>query len=543
MVDPCSEPCSCGYSPTGLPRVHHRAGPRPGPHLSTPDPLRIHEFHEPRCRGPEAGDNPCSCPTPTSRTVRSSCWRRTGLVVLVLAAIACTLPPAVLADRPPSSGNPGGGTDAMTSAITVFESSSMSTPAHRSRGHEHHPETPERLRHNLEPGVEFDEIQTDSSSTQRPATCPVCRMREELKRLSIESIKQQILHKLNLQQAPNMTGRRIPKYDHISALLDAHPGLVTGMQGDDPGPAFRAGPEVIEEEDDFHAKMERIIALPQTHLNKVRHRYRGHSILHFRFTPKAMLHQVAQATLWVWVRGNGHYPPPGRSRDDHGDDSDYGDSDEDEDADDAEEAIQPHKRVSVSVHRMKREGAHELEAKMDRPQPDGEGAWMKFNVKKMVDDWFRRPRDNLGLMVQTNEDTKHLVQVDPNDDVSKVPFLEVYLSEGRKRRTRRAMGLNCMESFNETRCCRYPLTVDFEAIGWDFIIAPKRYEANYCSGECPVAFAQKKPHTYIMSISIKSGPCCGPRKMSSMEMLFFDNDMNVVLAILPGMKVDRCGCL
>lgn len=107
------------------------------------------------------------------------------------------------------------------------------------------------------------------------------------------------------------------------------------------------------------------------------------------------------------------------------------------------------------------------------------------------------------------------------------------------------IGLNCDESSSEVRCCRYPLTVDFEEFGWDWIIAPKRYEANYCSGECPYVFMQKYPHTHLVqqaSPAGSTGPCCTPRKMSSISMLYFDENRNIVYGILPGMVVDRCGC-
>ncbi|KDR22706.1 Inhibin beta chain, partial [Zootermopsis nevadensis] len=95
------------------------------------------------------------------------------------------------------------------------------------------------------------------------------------------------------------------------------------------------------------------------------------------------------------------------------------------------------------------------------------------------------------------------------------------------------------------RCCRYPLTVDFEEFGWDWIIAPKKYEANYCSGECPYVFLQKYPHTHIVALANPSGtagPCCAPRKMSPISMLYFDNEYNIIYGLLPGMVVDRCGC-
>lgn len=114
-----------------------------------------------------------------------------------------------------------------------------------------------------------------------------------------------------------------------------------------------------------------------------------------------------------------------------------------------------------------------------------------------------------------------------------------------RSRTRRMVGLNCQENSSEERCCRYPLTVDFEEFGWDWIIAPKRYEANYCSGECPYVFMQKYPHTHVVqqvNLSGSPGPCCAPRKISAISMLYFDDNHNIVYGVLPGMIVDRCGC-
>jgi hypothetical protein len=105
--------------------------------------------------------------------------------------------------------------------------------------------------------------------------------------------------------------------------------------------------------------------------------------------------------------------------------------------------------------------------------------------------------------------------------------------------------MTCEEGSAEDRCCRYPLTVDFEDFGWDWIIAPKKYDANYCSGKCPYAFLQKYPHNHIVqqaNPSGEGGPCCAARKMSSISMLYFDENSNIVFSVLPGMVVDKCGC-
>ena len=126
-----------------------------------------------------------------------------------------------------------------------------------------------------------------------------------------------------------------------------------------------------------------------------------------------------------------------------------------------------------------------------------------------------------------------------------VPLIEVSVSTHVQNRQKRMVGLTCDEGSSEVRCCRYPLTVDFEEFGWDWIIAPKRYTANYCSGECPLIFMQKYPHTHLLQQANppgSRGPCCAPRKMSGISMLYFDDNYNIIYGMLPGMVVDRCGC-
>lgn len=124
------------------------------------------------------------------------------------------------------------------------------------------------------------------------------------------------------------------------------------------------------------------------------------------------------------------------------------------------------------------------------------------------------------------------------------PFLEVKVLETTKR-SRRNLGLDCDEHSTESRCCRYPLTVDFEAFGWDWIIAPKRYKANYCSGQCEYMFMQKYPHTHLVQHANprgSAGPCCTPTKMSPINMLYFNDKQQIIHGKIPGMVVDRCGC-
>ncbi|KAI1905198.1 hypothetical protein AGOR_G00013660 [Albula goreensis] len=108
--------------------------------------------------------------------------------------------------------------------------------------------------------------------------------------------------------------------------------------------------------------------------------------------------------------------------------------------------------------------------------------------------------------------------------------------------------------WNEPRnCARRYLKVDFADIGWsEWIISPKYFDAFYCSGSCQFPMPKSvKPsnHATIQSIVRAVGvvpgipePCCVPERMSSLSILFFDENKNVVLKVYPNMTVDSCAC-
>ena len=125
--------------------------------------------------------------------------------------------------------------------------------------------------------------------------------------------------------------------------------------------------------------------------------------------------------------------------------------------------------------------------------------------------------------------------------IAQRPYIDILPKDQRKKRTKRS-SLKCSKESNEKRCCRHPLTVDFERFGWDWVIAPKKYDANYCAGECKIAFMQRYAHTHVVQLSTAANPCCSPRKMSSIELLYFDEKLNIVLSKIPHMIVEDCFC-
>ncbi|XP_046379229.1 bone morphogenetic protein 3-like [Haliotis cracherodii] len=102
-------------------------------------------------------------------------------------------------------------------------------------------------------------------------------------------------------------------------------------------------------------------------------------------------------------------------------------------------------------------------------------------------------------------------------------------------------------------CSKRKLIVDFADIGWgEWIISPKSFEAHYCAGICPFPLTKRlRPsnHATIQSIVNAIGiysnvpaPCCVPDAMSSVTLLYFDENRNVVLKNYPGMTVQSCAC-
>ncbi|OTF71120.1 Transforming growth factor beta like domain containing protein [Euroglyphus maynei] len=130
------------------------------------------------------------------------------------------------------------------------------------------------------------------------------------------------------------------------------------------------------------------------------------------------------------------------------------------------------------------------------------------------------------------------------------PFL-VLETETRSRRRSRRHAYNCEDGVRQ--CCKQSLYVNFEELGWnDWIIYPRGYHANYCMGECiqqlrsPDMLAYFHSHV-LEEYRIKNPyasitPCCAPTKLSSISLIYFDQNHHIIKADLPKMVVNECGC-
>ncbi|XP_020636855.3 bone morphogenetic protein 2 [Pogona vitticeps] len=211
--------------------------------------------------------------------------------------------------------------------------------------------------------------------------------------------------------------------------------------------------------------------------------------------------------------------------------------------------------------------------------------WEVFAITQAVRDWTEEERSNHGLLVTvqalggTPLDENAIQFASGRDHhESKKPMLVLFTDDGRRGAVLpnnpfldqpRGKAPLLPPPFagpkpNRTRmsrsadgpawpCQRYPLSVDFEEIGWSgWIISPRSYNAYHCRGACPFPLGENmRPtnHATVQSIihALKlsqevRGPCCVPDKLFSINLLYFDDEENVVLKQYDDMVAGSCGC-
>ncbi|XP_013862888.1 anti-dorsalizing morphogenic protein [Austrofundulus limnaeus] len=212
--------------------------------------------------------------------------------------------------------------------------------------------------------------------------------------------------------------------------------------------------------------------------------------------------------------------------------------------------------------------------------------WEVFTITQAVRSWMQDEGSNLGLQVVVRSlggsqvDLK-LVRFASgrHHHQSKQPMLVLFTDDGRRSATlesqnphevistsilpqismsgspsRSARSLDHVDEEGRLKPCqRLPLYVDFEEIGWSgWIVSPRGYNAYHCKGSCSFPLGQNmKPtnHATVQSIinALKlirgiQTPCCVPDKLFSINLLYFDDDENVVLKQYNDMVAGSCGC-
>lgn len=348
------------------------------------------------------------------------------------------------------------------------------------------------------------DLSNSNQADDKDTSCTACTWRESTKLSRLETIKFQILSKLRLEQAPNISKNTInyilPKAPPLQDLIDQY-----DVQRD-------SSSDGSLEDDDYHATTETVIIMP-SEPEFVADTTEKTKCCYFKVSSKIQLNKISKAQLWI------HLKP-----------------------------VQKPTTVVVQILRVikpLKDGSRHIGIRALKLEMNpGPGSWQSIDVKTVLQNWLRHPESNLGIEIKAFDGNREDLAATNNEN-GLMPFIEVKVIDTPKR-FRRESGIDCDEHSAETMCCLYPLIVDFEAFGWDWVIAPKKYKANYCSGECGIEFLQKYPHSHVINQANQkgpTGPCCSPTKLSSINMLYFNEDAEVIQGKIPGMVVDRCGCV
>lgn len=128
-----------------------------------------------------------------------------------------------------------------------------------------------------------------------------------------------------------------------------------------------------------------------------------------------------------------------------------------------------------------------------------------------------------------------------------MPILEIHIKDALLSRIKRGnRDDTCHSSSTDADCCRYNLVIDFDKLGWEWVLRPRRIRINYCSGDCQ--FVQR-PY-YRLTEPYLGSPeapgmkrCCSAKSFSPVPILYKADDNQTLLTTLNNLVVDRCGCI
>ncbi|KAH8385434.1 hypothetical protein KR009_007711 [Drosophila setifemur] len=204
------------------------------------------------------------------------------------------------------------------------------------------------------------------------------------------------------------------------------------------------------------------------------------------------------------------------------------------------------KDIVVTIHRAVRRSSnasftHKVKMfEFHQKIPLGLGQWVNVDLKPLFEDAGTNMTQEI-FIKGVKPWMKPLIVT--TDNASKNPLtIHIEIGAQKKHRRKRSVYMDCTENDHDMRCCRYPLKVNFTSFGWHFVVAPTSFDAYFCSGDCRVGYLEQYPHTHLAALTTSATPCCSPTKMSSLSLLYFDDNHNLVLSVIPNMSVEGCSC-
>lgn len=321
---------------------------------------------------------------------------------------------------------------------------------------------------------------------------------EELRRARIELIKKQILDKLRLQEPPKVNISSIPSIITNSVLLR------------------NPNDEVVIHDksmDEYYGTTQNIVLLTENISTDNCPQASSQSIcLSFNIhNAKISDQSIASAYLWTY-----------RNR-------------------------QNNRNLTYTTYNIqyKNESVYwQRVLRLERIDSANPG-WYKTDITQTLSDW---PDQYQIFQIDCDECEHKPIAIDSDNR----PFI-VINTDASTHVSRNKRSVDCTGS--STGCCREQLYISFDEIGWDdWILQPPGYTANYCKGSClQDASLNRYHHTtviqqYLQRKKAKNETtelklCCSPSRLSSISLIFIDEEDSIFERVLPNMVVEACDCV
>ncbi len=173
-----------------------------------------------------------------------------------------------------------------------------------------------------------------------------------------------------------------------------------------------------------------------------------------------------------------------------------------------------------------------------------QAGWLTFDMKHKVQNLINHSQRQHRLEIHC-EDCDEKNEFPISSKTGYKPFLAISTSEPSPRKPR---SIDCDD--DTTDCCRERFYISFAEIGWDWIIQPKGYHANYCKGSCTGYVIPGYAHTSIIHGIISQDrhlvnemmPCCAPKKTKGISLIYYDQEELIYRRELPDMVIETCAC-
>lgn len=223
-----------------------------------------------------------------------------------------------------------------------------------------------------------------------------------------------------------------------------------------------------------------------------------------------------------------------------------------------------HGKCSVCVYLIQRQNS--LSKMIDTREVDAwKAGWQTFNVTAAMKLWAQYPLTNYGFEIVVHHNGQKLSPqafglVGTRGNLEKRPYLVGFVSTtsdspvfapGLLVPSRQRRAAKMFKYGNNAEVCgRKKFTVNFEEVGLHrTIIAPNSYDMYFCHGHCldPLDPNKATNHAIVQSVyrafdNTVDEPCCVPGILKAVNLLFYDDDGNIVMKRHPNMVAASCVC-